>query len=108
MLTLSHTVFLALLMVSTVRYRSFKKLDIKRKESFFALVLLSIGLFIVASAPTEMIFFVSLAYVSWGLAEELFYLYQKKRLTLNLDEPDEEAHEAAPDSLRVIQGKKDS
>jgi len=107
-LTLGLTVGLALLMVSTVRYRSFKKLDFKRKESFFALVLLSIGLFIVASAPTETIFFVSLAYVSWGLAEEMFYLYQKKRLTLNLDEPEEETPAASSENLRVIQGKKES
>jgi len=72
------------------------------------LVVLSIGLFIVASAPTETIFFVSLAYVAWGLAEELFYLYQRKRFALGLDHPDEEVEEGPEDSsLRVIHGKKD-
>lgn len=78
-LLLTLTIGLALLMVSNIPYRSFKKIDVKRKESFFFLVLLACVLFVVASAPNEMIFFLSLAYVAFGLAEAAFRLVRRKR-----------------------------
>jgi CDP-diacylglycerol--serine O-phosphatidyltransferase len=70
LLTLILTLGTALLMVSTVRYRNFKNLNFRQKESFFILVLMAIALFITASAPSEMIFFFSLAYIASGLIEE--------------------------------------
>lgn len=79
LLTLFLTVGMALLMVSNVRYRNFKNLNLKRKESFFALVLLAVALFVVASAPSEMIFFVALAYVASGLIEEVVYRYRRRK-----------------------------
>ncbi|MFO1463753.1 MAG: CDP-diacylglycerol--serine O-phosphatidyltransferase [bacterium] len=78
-LLLVLTLGLALLMVSNVPYRSFKKIDFKRRESFFALVFLACVLFVVASAPNEMIFFFSLAYVASGLVEEAFQLSKRHR-----------------------------
>lgn len=107
LLTLFLTVGLGLLMVSTVRYRNFKKINFKRKESFFALVVLLIGLFILASAPNEMLFFFSLVYVASGLAEEAVALYQKKRLeALGPDLLDGKLTEPQ-DHLRVIRGRQE-
>jgi CDP-diacylglycerol--serine O-phosphatidyltransferase len=71
---------MALLMVSNVRYRSFKSLNLKRRESFFALVSIAVILFIVASAPSVMIFLFSLLYVASGLIEEGIYQARKKNL----------------------------
>lgn len=65
------TVLLSLLMVSKVRYRSFKQITFRRRSSFFVLVLLTGLLFVVASAPTIMIFTVAVTYVLFGLLEEL-------------------------------------
>jgi CDP-diacylglycerol---serine O-phosphatidyltransferase len=101
-LMLLMTVGLALLMVSTVRYRSFKKIDFKRKESFFVLVTLAVVLFIVASAPSEMIFIFSLLYVSSGLAEEAYHFLQKKELIDELDLHLTEGSSHAQEPLRVI------
>lgn len=107
-LTLCMTVGLGLLMVSTVRYRSFKKLDFKRRESFFVLVVLAIALFVVASAPSEMTFFFSLLYVISGLAEEAFHFLRRKRILedeLPLS-PGESASVVA-EPLRVIRGNQE-
>lgn len=107
LLTLFLTVGLGLLMVSTVRYRNFKKINFKRKESFFALVVLLIALFILASAPNEMLFFFSLVYVASGLAEEGFALYQKKRLEALGPDLLDEGLTGPQDNLRVIRGQQD-
>ncbi len=105
-LLLGMTVALALLMVSHVRYRSFKKINFKRKESFFVLVALAVVLFILASAPNEMIFFFTLLYVSSGLVEEFYYLSKRNDLR---EDPLHTAEEspAAKESLRIISGKLD-
>jgi CDP-diacylglycerol--serine O-phosphatidyltransferase len=107
-LMLGLTVGLALLMVSTVRYRSFKKIDFKRKESFFVLVVLAVALFVVASAPSEMLFFFSLLYVSSGLAEEAVHFLRRNRLLDDeLPLSTGESVVAAPEPLRVIRGSQE-
>jgi len=104
-LTLFMSVGLALLMVSNVRYRSFKSIPWRRKESFFVLVLMAVGIFVVASAPTVMIFLFTLTYVASGLVEELIlklkYRKQPERLT-GLSNPDGSTGE--PEPFRVIHG----
>jgi hypothetical protein len=51
-------------MVSNVRYRSFKK---TKRTSFFKLVCIVTGLFIIASQPEIMLFVVGVVYVSLGV-----------------------------------------
>lgn len=74
------TVALALLMVSTIRYRSMKVVDIKSRNPFFVLVLVVIGIFIVAIKPEVMMFALTTAYLASGLLEEAVTLRQSKRL----------------------------
>ena len=101
-LLLIMMVALALLMVSNIKYFSFKKLDFRRKESFFVLVAIAIALFIVASAPSETIFIFSLLYVASGIFNLLFNLYRHK------SNPSARVHHGhdAQDSLRVVHGEK--
>lgn len=80
------TILLALLMVSTIRYRSMKVVDLNRRNSFFALVLLVFGIFVVAAKPDIMMFVLTLCYVSSGLIEELVTLHQSRRLLLKVKE----------------------
>lgn len=73
---LGMTVFLALLMVSNVRYRSFKK---TKRTSFFKLVCIVTGLFIIASQPEIMLFVVGVVYVLLGVIVWLWESPQKIR-----------------------------
>jgi CDP-diacylglycerol--serine O-phosphatidyltransferase len=72
------TIVLALLMVSSIRYRSFKQIDFSKPQSFIFLVVAAVILFFIASAPQETMFFASLAYAIMGIVEELLHLRHRK------------------------------
>lgn len=80
------TMFLALLMVSTIRYRSMKVINLKGRSSFFALVLLVFGIFIVAIRPEVTMFVLTLGYVASGLVEEVITLHQSRRFIQKMKE----------------------
>lgn len=71
---LGLTVGLALLMVSTIRYRNAKELDIRRRLSFFVLVGASMAMAFIAWKPSIMMWVVSLGYILSGPTEETIYL----------------------------------
>lgn len=71
-IVMAMTVILSLLMVSNIGYRSFKQFDFKRKNSFFVLVLMVIGLFLVAARPETTMFILVLGYVIAGIVEEIY------------------------------------
>jgi CDP-diacylglycerol--serine O-phosphatidyltransferase len=79
-LVLGMTVVLSLLMVSNIGYLSFKHLNFRRRESFFVLVLFVLGLFIIAVRPEATMFVLIVAYVIYGIIEELFRM--RKRLVI--------------------------
>jgi CDP-diacylglycerol--serine O-phosphatidyltransferase len=60
---------LAFLMVSTIRYRSLKQLNLREKKSFHVLVMLLLILLIVAALPSVMCFILFLGYVISGPTE---------------------------------------
>jgi CDP-diacylglycerol---serine O-phosphatidyltransferase len=78
------TMTLALLMVSTIRYRSTKMMDLNTQSAFYALVLLVIGIFIVAVKPELMMFLLTVGYVASGLLEELVTLRTSRRFISNV------------------------
>lgn len=80
------TMLLALLMVSTIRYRSMKMVDLRNRNSFFVLVLLVFGIFIVAIKPEVTMFVLTLGYVASGIVEELFTLHQSRRFVARVRE----------------------
>ncbi len=67
---------LGFLMVSSIRYRSFKDLDLKTKRSFVWLVLIVIGVALIATQPEVGIGLVFAYYVLGGAAREI-YLFVK-------------------------------
>jgi CDP-diacylglycerol---serine O-phosphatidyltransferase len=80
------TILLGLLMVSTIRYRSMKMVDLRNRNSFFMLVLLVFGIFVVAIKPEVMLFVLTVGYVASGLVEELFTLHQSRRFIAKMRE----------------------
>lgn len=66
------TVFLAFLMISTIKYRSMKYLSFRHRMSLFALSLIAVAVFIIAVKPALAIFLGMGLYVISGLLE-LFY-----------------------------------
>ncbi len=77
-LTLSLTYLLAFLMVSNIRYRSFKGLNLKDRKPFNVLVGLVLALMVLVTIPQIMMFSLSLLYVLVGILEKpLVMLYRK-------------------------------
>lgn len=79
-LVLIITVLLALLMVSTLRYYSFKQIDFRGRWSFFMLVIIVGVFFLVAMEPKVTMFFVALTYVATGIVEEIVTRRKSKAL----------------------------
>ncbi len=73
------TVLVSLLMVSNVRYRSFKDLDLKGKIPFVALLTVAWMLVLVALDPPRVLFLTFLAYALSGLFVTLWRYYQLYR-----------------------------
>lgn len=61
----------AILMVSTIKYRSFKKVSIKGRNPYQATVVATIALIIIALKPQFTFFFMSIAYITFGLLEAI-------------------------------------
>jgi CDP-diacylglycerol--serine O-phosphatidyltransferase len=81
------TIALALLMVSNIRYRGIKHIDLSKPHSFVVLVVIAIVLFVIASAPQETMFGASVGYIFMGFIDELLHLrnrrnYLERRLAL--------------------------
>lgn len=105
-LVLSVTVILALLMVSTLRYHSFKQVDFRGRWSFFMLVIIVGLFFLIATEPQATMLFIVLAYVATGILEEivtrrkskdLLSRFQNWRTLKDLKVEDGSTEEAPPD-----------
>ncbi len=95
------TIALALLMVSNIRYRSFKDIDFSKPQSFLFLVAAAVIIFVVASAPQETMFFASSSYVVMGLVDEILHLRNRKNF---LEKKLAQSQKEAPrDRLKIVQ-----
>lgn len=104
LIVMTMTVALGLLMVSNVKYRSFKKIN---RASFLFLVCLAAGVFIISAQPEIMFFVVAMLYVGIGVAEWIWNspkrirnfkdlvlrVYNDRRERLLYDDEDEEDEE---------------
>jgi CDP-diacylglycerol--serine O-phosphatidyltransferase len=61
---LSMVIVPALLMVSTIRYRSFKTLDLQSRRSYPVLFLIAVGLAVLASSPRILLLAMAYAYLA--------------------------------------------
>lgn len=78
LIVLAMAIGLGLLMVSNVKYRSAKKV---KRGSFFFLVCIVAGMFIITAQPEVMLFTIGVLYVSIGLIEWLWTSPDKIRST---------------------------
>jgi CDP-diacylglycerol--serine O-phosphatidyltransferase len=70
---------MGLLMVSNIRYYSFKEIDFKGRVPFVALVLAVLVLVVVSSHPPSVLFFGFLVYVISGPVITLYQVRQRRR-----------------------------
>jgi CDP-diacylglycerol--serine O-phosphatidyltransferase len=93
LLVVAMVVVPALLMVSTIRFRSFKTFDLQSRRSYSALLLIAIGLALVAAQPEYL--FVALAYGYLSSAfVELAWTRVRRRPGI-AEEPKDESTEPA-------------
>lgn len=79
-LLLALTYLLSFLMVSTIRYRSFKDLEWVRHKPFQASVLGVLFLVVIMSHPFLMLWCISLIYMLSGPASLSFYLMRRRKI----------------------------
>jgi len=73
------TIFVAGLMVSTIRYSSFKSVDFKGRVPFFTVVLMVFTLAAIAIDPPEVLFMIFFGYVISGPVMTLWQLRKMKK-----------------------------
>jgi CDP-diacylglycerol--serine O-phosphatidyltransferase len=69
---------LSFLMVSNIRYPSFKEFDLKRQKSFNALVAIILVILVIVYKPKVMLFAVLSVYILWGPSYTLYRLRKKR------------------------------
>jgi phosphatidylserine synthase len=65
-------------MVSTIRYRSFKKLDLRSRRSYVTVVGIALALLVIAYHPSAILLAAGTAYWLSGPAVYLFGLLRRK------------------------------
>ncbi|TAN50499.1 MAG: CDP-diacylglycerol--serine O-phosphatidyltransferase [Methylococcaceae bacterium] len=79
MVSLVLTVFSGLLMVSNVRYHSFKEVDMKGKVPFVVVIAVMLGFAVVLAQPPLMLFLIFLSYAVSGPALTLVILRKRRQ-----------------------------
>jgi CDP-diacylglycerol--serine O-phosphatidyltransferase len=70
---------LAFLMVSTIRFRSFKTFNLRSRKPFSAVFVATLLIVIVAMEPETMLFCIGVLYIGSGIVEYLLYLTRRKQ-----------------------------
>lgn len=90
---------LGLLMITTVRYRSFKQLNLRTKRSFFHLVL-TVGIVaLLAFEPQVFLFGFGVCYISGGLIEEYLHIRRGRML---LEQEEAQGNAAAAEKIHDL------
>ena len=71
-------VTLSVLMISKVRYRSFKEIDLRRRVPWIVVILVALVYFAIAGYPSAVALFLSFAYLLSGLVPRLRPAGQKE------------------------------
>ncbi|MCK4870336.1 MAG: CDP-diacylglycerol--serine O-phosphatidyltransferase [Gammaproteobacteria bacterium] len=74
------TVFMGILMVSNIRFRSFKDLNLKHNVSFLTILFIVLVLVLVAIDPPEILFTIFFLYALSGPVTTLWQIRQKRKL----------------------------
>jgi CDP-diacylglycerol--serine O-phosphatidyltransferase len=70
---------LAFLMVSTVKFNSFKDLQLARRKPFNAVIVVLLLIFFIVSAPQIMLFSLCFAYVLSGPTTQVVHMFKKRQ-----------------------------
>jgi CDP-diacylglycerol--serine O-phosphatidyltransferase len=76
---LIFTFFLAVLMVSTLRYHGAKELDFSKRKPFWILVAIVIALAIIITHPPIALFIFAMIYLISGIIENIVLYYRKRK-----------------------------
>ncbi|RLC47368.1 MAG: CDP-diacylglycerol--serine O-phosphatidyltransferase [Candidatus Coatesbacteria bacterium] len=74
------------LMISNVKYRSFKQFDFAKMHPFGTMTLVVVAVIVIASFPQTMPFILVLGYVVWGLFETSMMKRRERRGTIEQEE----------------------
>lgn len=71
--------FLAVLMVTTLKFHGFKELDIKRRKPFGLLVAVGMAILFILMYPEIVMFIVTAIYVTMGVIEGMYIIHKKRK-----------------------------
>ena len=73
------TILLSLLMVSTLRYHGLKEIDFRERKPFWVLIVFVMIIFVMFVHPSTAIFVFAMAYLVWGIIENVVLLLKRGR-----------------------------
>ncbi|MBF0506964.1 MAG: CDP-diacylglycerol--serine O-phosphatidyltransferase [Nitrospirae bacterium] len=76
------TIVLSLLMVSTLKHHGLKEIDFREKKPFWFLVIFVLILFVLLIHPPTAIFIFAMAYLVWGIIENIYLLSRRRKMKL--------------------------
>lgn len=74
------TVFIALLMVSTLKFHGLKEVDFSRRKPFWILVAIVLVFAVIVIHPPVALFVFAMIYLVEGIIENIYLFYRKKSL----------------------------
>ena len=74
------TVFLALLMVSTLKFHGLKEIDFTKRKPFWILVAFVLFIAVIASHPAKALFVLAMIYLAEGLLENIYLYYRRLKM----------------------------
>ncbi|TAN43097.1 MAG: CDP-diacylglycerol--serine O-phosphatidyltransferase [Nitrospirae bacterium] len=74
------TIILSLLMVSTLRFHGIKEIDFREKKPFWVLIVFVLVLFVFLIHASSAIFIFAMAYLVWGIIENIILFIKKVRM----------------------------
>jgi CDP-diacylglycerol--serine O-phosphatidyltransferase len=73
------TIFLSILMVSTLRFHGLKEIDFKKRKPFSILVVIVVVFVAFVTHPPETLFAFAVVYLVWGIIENIYLIYSKRK-----------------------------
>ena len=76
------TIFLSIFMVSTLRFHGLKEIDFRRRKPFWILVVIVVVFVAFVTHPAETLFASAMIYLAWGIIENIYLMYRKRKRKL--------------------------
>jgi CDP-diacylglycerol--serine O-phosphatidyltransferase len=77
---LLFTIFIALLMVSTLKFHGFKEIDFSKRKPFWILVAFVLLFGIIIIHPPIALFILAIFYLSESIIENIYLFYRRQKL----------------------------